>query len=161
LVTKSGNVNNQYVHIDWISLDNVSVALPIELIDFSVSKDNGNNLLKWTTASEINNDKFEIYWSDNGTNWPLIETIDGAGNSSTELNYELLHITNSDSYYKLRQIDYDGKFEDSKIIYISNDVIDKKIHKVFDILGSDITDMKNYKGLRIIIYDDGYIEKVY
>lgn len=93
-------------------------VLPIELLSFSASiTDNHKVKLNWQTASEINNDYFTIERSTNGFDWEEIKKIDGSGNSSYLLNYSEIDYTpyNGISYYRLKQTDFDGKFEYSEI----------------------------------------------
>ncbi|CAN0119488.1 unnamed protein product, partial [Chrysoparadoxa australica] len=57
-------------------------ALPIELLDFQLTNNlDGTVDLHWSTASEINNEWFEIQRSQDGQNWTVLNTIPGAGNS--------------------------------------------------------------------------------
>ena len=91
----------------------VAVILPIELINFNATaQDNSTVVLKWITASEINNDRFEIERSKDGTDFVYIGSVKGAGNSVIQRNYLFTDFTPYDgtSYYRLKQIDYDGKF---------------------------------------------------
>ncbi|HNY44817.1 MAG TPA: T9SS type A sorting domain-containing protein, partial [Bacteroidales bacterium] len=95
--------------------------LPVELTLFSAECDNNNNVqLYWTTASEINNDYFEIQRSTDDLAWEVIETVQGAGFSNTSLNYDYLdrENPNANTYYRLRQVDYDGRSKFSDIISI-------------------------------------------
>ena len=96
------------------------VPLPIELISFSANCHNQNIVIKWTTASETNNDYFTIERSTDAVNWIIIKTVDGAGNSSTIQNYSFTDSTTatSISYFRLKQTDFDGKSKYSKIITI-------------------------------------------
>lgn len=96
--------------------------LPVELLSFTAEMQNENVLLAWTTATEINNDFFEVQRSANGLDFETIEKVIGAGNSASRLNYELLDqspLANT-SYYRLKQVDFNGDFEYSKIISLSN-----------------------------------------
>jgi len=95
--------------------------LPVEFTFFSAECDNKNNVqLYWTTASEINNDYFEIQRSTDDLAWEVIETVQGAGFSNTSLNYDYLdrENPNANTYYRLRQVDYDGRSKFSDIISI-------------------------------------------
>ena len=70
--------------------------------------------MEWQTASELNNDYFSIERSEDGINFNSIGTVNGAGNSSTVRNYELTDSELSSVsiiYYRLKQTDYDGKYE--------------------------------------------------
>lgn len=95
-----------------------SSALPIELLSFeATSEDHKIVKCEWSTASEINNDYFVIQRSKNGQTFEQTGTIQGAGNSSTQLNYVFYdeHPYSGVSYYRLKQIDFDGKFSYSQI----------------------------------------------
>lgn len=121
--------------------DICSVVLPIELISFNGDHnyDTGMNELNWITASEANNDKFEIYSSIDGEYWEMIGEIKGAGNSTTEQVYRFKHRpTSSLTYYKIKQVDYNGLFKYTNIISISRQD-DKVINvKYYDVLGKEL-----------------------
>lgn len=97
-------------------------VLPIELLNFKVQLKNKVTEVVWTTATENNNDYFTIERSADGKNWTAIGQIDGAGNSSTMLNYSatdnkpLYGI----SYYRLKQTGFDGRTDFSKIVSLNN-----------------------------------------
>jgi hypothetical protein len=98
----------------------VAQSLPIELLFLKGIGTEKGNLIKWATATEQNNDYFTLLWSDNGNNFIVIMKKDGAGNSITNIEYEYLDESPSNgiNYYKLRQTDYDGKYEDSEPISV-------------------------------------------
>jgi len=101
----------------------VAQPLPIELLYLKGKAVEKGNLIEWATATEQNNDYFTLLWSDNGHNFAAITRIPGAGNSVRTLEYQYVDETPSKgvNYYKLRQTDYDGKFEDSEIISVFSD----------------------------------------
>jgi len=94
-------------------------VLPVELIHFSAKKAQDAILLEWVTASEQNNDFFTLERSFDGIEFTPIEYIPGNGNSNTNIQYEMMDKSpvNGMNYYRLKQTDYDGKFEYSDIIY--------------------------------------------
>ncbi len=86
-----------------------SAPLPVELVSFSGSCEDGNVYLSWQTASEFNSSHFDVEKSRDGENWQVIETIPAAGNSHELLNYETFdQISNALNYYRLNQVDIDG-----------------------------------------------------
>ncbi|MFH0866373.1 MAG: GEVED domain-containing protein, partial [Bacteroidota bacterium] len=99
-----------------------NIPLPIELLFFSGQCEDENSILKWSTASETNNDYFTIYRSKNIIDWDIIGTVDGAGNSSTILDYSFTYKQphNEVAYYCLKQTDFDNNFSYSDIIYLEN-----------------------------------------
>ncbi len=94
------------------------ITLPVELKSFDAKCENGLVNISWSTATETNNDYFSLQKSNNGVNWYELAIIDGAGNS-TEMeyyNYADNQVENKISYYRLKQVDYDGNFQYSNII---------------------------------------------
>lgn len=102
--------------------------LPIQLISFDATL-NKNQLvdLNWTTLSEINNDYFSIEKSKDATNWDVLSTINGAGNSNLEIDYYTIDENPYPgiNYYRLKQTDFDGVHSYSSIqkIEIKPDVL--------------------------------------
>jgi len=96
--------------------------LPVELIDFIVKLKNNKALLQWKTASEKNNDYFEVQRSEDGQSWANLGKIEGAGDSHEELDYKFTdeNPLYGVSYYRLRQVDYDGQYDFSNIIVLEN-----------------------------------------
>lgn len=109
----------------WIRT--ASVPLPIVLLNFSADVINNSQVeLNWQTASEINNNYFTVERSLNGIDWEIISIIDGAGNSSSLLSYSTIDKSpfKGVSYYRLKQTDFDGQFEYSRIRTVSFNGID-------------------------------------
>lgn len=99
-----------------VTLPNL-VVLPVSLTSFTARKSNNQIQLAWSTASESNNSHFEIERSVNGTDFVKIGERKGAGNSSSVLNYSFIdnNPASGTNYYRLKQVDFDGKFEYSDI----------------------------------------------
>lgn len=102
-----------------------SSLLPIELKAFEATWEEGTVLLDWVTATEKNNDYFEVLRSPDALNWEALTTITGAGNSDQEIHYQWVDTRpfEKDNYYRLRQVDYDGTEELHKIIWITNEAL--------------------------------------
>ncbi|OFX17738.1 MAG: hypothetical protein A2033_04280, partial [Bacteroidetes bacterium GWA2_31_9] len=92
--------------------------LPITLLSFTAECNNKNTELQWITASEINNNYFIIEKSSDGTNFYEVSKINGKGNSNkvTTYNYTDLTFSEDINYYRLKQVDIDGKYSFSKTI---------------------------------------------
>ncbi|MFC5270553.1 hypothetical protein [Adhaeribacter terreus] len=101
----------------------IIVTLPVELINFKGKNTSEGIALNWTTASEKDNDRFEIERSANGRNFEKIAIIKGNGNSSNQINYNYLDGTANKglNYYRLKQIDFNGAHEYSRIISVNNE----------------------------------------
>lgn len=89
-----------------------SLPLPVEFLDFIVTEDEDAALVYWSTATESNNHKFVVEKSKDNRNWKMVGEVFGAGNSSSEQAYRLYDENpyNGTSYYRVKQVDYDGKF---------------------------------------------------
>ena len=96
--------------------------LPIELISFDAKLLERNVELTWQTASEQNNDYFVVERSQDGIDWEVIEQMNGAGNSAELLSYITydFYPLSAVSYYRLKQVDYDGKTSYSDIRSVVN-----------------------------------------
>jgi hypothetical protein len=109
----------------YIGADEKLVPVPVKLIEFAATVRSNDVLVTWATASESNNKTFEIERSLNGHAFELIGSVNGKGNSSIKTSYELTDAkafakTNSTVlYYRLKQVDRDGKFSYSNIATVS------------------------------------------
>jgi Secretion system C-terminal sorting domain len=92
-------------------------TLPIELGYFQAHLDNNLTLLKWRTYSETNNNYFEIERSFDTRKFVSIGQIKGHGTISNPQNYTFIdeNPLKGINYYRLKQVDIDGKFSYSKI----------------------------------------------
>jgi hypothetical protein len=95
-------------------------ALPVELTTFQGRLINKAVHLTWQTASEENNEGFEIERSSNGQDWEIIGFVQGNGTTMEVFNYEFIdnQPSNGTNYYRLKQLDYDGSFEYSDVLNI-------------------------------------------
>jgi autotransporter-associated beta strand protein len=111
--TSSGN-NLSHVNYDGgyspFMITDGNTPLPVALKSFEAACQSGKHVLRWVTATEVNNDRFEIEQSNDGKNWIKAGSVHGLGNSRDELNYQFV-VENPLAglvYYRLRQIDFDG-----------------------------------------------------
>lgn len=124
--TPSGTYEVTYKIKDPVNTTNTSTAiatitvpvnLPVELLYFSAKENQDKVDLVWATASERNNDYFVVERSKDGIEWEEVVKVQGAGNSTTTLNY--FDVDKSPlrgrSYYRLTQYDFDGKSSKSNI----------------------------------------------
>lgn len=102
-------------------------SLPIELSSFESVVESGVVKIYWTTSTEINNDYFSIERSKNGIDFEEIEKIKGQGNSNTLTNYNFIDSNplHGNSYYRLRQTDFDGKSTLSDLISVNLSKLEK------------------------------------
>ncbi len=125
--------------------------LPIELVSFTVEKcNNGKDvLLKWNTATEVNNDHFEIevaktIYGDETLSFVKIGEVKGNGTSTIGHSYsfidEELNKT-SVRYYRLRQMDFDGSESYSPIRAVT---FGKGVLQVSALYPNPVSDVLNY-----------------
>lgn len=103
------------------------IALPVEMIYFTASLDDDDAVLEWATASELNNDRFEVERSLDGVNFELIGEVTGNGTTDIQQNYQYIDIAPRQglNYYRLKQVDFDGAFEYSEIVFV--DFTDREV----------------------------------
>jgi hypothetical protein len=85
--------------------------LPVELVSFSGACEDGVINLTWQTASEFNSSHFDVEKSRDGENWQVLTTLPSAGTSNELITYQSTdqNGTDGNNYYRLRQVDIDGK----------------------------------------------------
>jgi len=102
------------------TLAEMSEIVPVELLAFTASVNSSGVQLLWSTASELNNQGFEIQRSvDNEDNFAIVGFVNGKG-SSSEINYysftDRPDLNGSHQlYYRLKQVDFDGTFNYSNV----------------------------------------------
>jgi hypothetical protein len=99
-------------------------ALPVSFIKFTGEYEKGISFLDWTTGTEQNNKGFEVERSTNGQNFSRIgyvasKAIDGNSNVALQYSFEDTKPVTGINYYRLKQVDKDGKFAFSKIIVLT------------------------------------------
>lgn len=98
-------------------------TLPVQLITFEGEAKGTSNHLFWESASELNNQYYQILHSKNGLDFKLIGIIEGAGNSSEINTYTFIHSDTEQNvnYYKLVQFDFNGISKEFRTIVIKSD----------------------------------------
>jgi hypothetical protein len=133
--TKSVMNSTVYSNANTMSTTNKSChrtssgcTLPVELMAFSGRFQQNKNVLNWTTASEKNNKGFYIERSYDANHWLSMGYVKGAGNSSVKQTYQ--HEDESPlslTYYRLRQVDFDGTETYSRMVSIKSDKASKVV----------------------------------
>ncbi len=119
-IFKGGNADG--FSISCVGSAQAEVPLPVSLVSFTSICNNKNVTFYWSTASETNNDYFLIQSTTDLVNWVTIQKINGAGNSTSLLNYSFSYSkeTNAIYYYRLKQVDFNGDYKYSAIINDGN-----------------------------------------
>jgi hypothetical protein len=155
---------------EWLCYES---SIPVELTSFTGSSNNGNIVITWTTATEMNNKGFEVekFLGD----WQMIGYVPGFGTTTEPKLYSFtdINVTNKKHIYRLKQVDYDGSFKYSDEVVVQTDftpgdyfisqnypnpfnpsttisytlpIAGEVTLKVYDILGNEITTLvKGFK----------------
>lgn len=102
------------------------LPVPVELTAFTAEASVDGVILRWTTATELNNHGFEIEKSADGTEFFTIAFVPGAGTTTETKNYsytdEVGYKGGETFYYRLKQVDLDGRIQYSNIAEVVFDV---------------------------------------
>ncbi len=106
-----------------------SIPLPVTLVYFQAEASSNDALLKWATATELNNAYFTIERSTNGVQYSAVGQVAGNGNSSHEITYTFtdVNIPAGSVYYRLKQTDIDGRFTYSGVQRVNRQSADKEL----------------------------------
>lgn len=102
----------------WVLVDN-QFPLPIALTWFKTTCEQGKNVVTWETASELNNDYFVVERSIDGVHFVeagQVESQNGSSNTAQQYQYIDADAPEDISYYRLKQIDYNGHYTYSSIV---------------------------------------------
>jgi hypothetical protein len=94
----------------------VNRVVPVELLSFTATPLSKTNLLTWATATERTNKGFDVQRQKANGEWTSIGFVAGQGKASTYTFEDEAPL--SISYYRLRQMDFDGKEELSKVVSV-------------------------------------------
>lgn len=117
LIDGGGTNGNQYIFTDPANFtscgENTASVLPVELLYFKGASNNGLVELSWSTATEVDNDYFEVESSKDGIYFTKIGEIKGNGTTNDVMKYSFVddNPLGFENYYRLKQVDYDGQFE--------------------------------------------------
>lgn len=122
-ITPSSSTKAQYEAI-IIAAEAASAALPVKFLSFNVSKASNGVSVQWATAEEVNADVFQIERSEDSRTWRSIGTVKAAGNSTNVQNYSFIdkNILNKVAYYRIKEIDIDGKPTYTDVKNVTNSV---------------------------------------
>src|SRR5690606_1698355 len=99
----------------------VNTVVPVELSSFSAAAVPGGVKLNWVTATEKNNRGFEIERSIDNKTFVNIAFVDGKGTTTSQTEYSYVDKNSfGTTYYRLKQIDFDGAFEYSKVVEVNS-----------------------------------------
>jgi hypothetical protein len=96
--------------------------LPVTWLTLAGKNENQNNYIHWSTLTGADNNYFVIEVSDNGSNFSEIGRVSTAGNTASIHEYNFVHynVITPIHYYRIKQVDVNGRYSYSKIIKISS-----------------------------------------
>jgi len=151
----SGIISPANFFKDWILVNNIA-PLPVVLSSFSASCDAKGVYVEWTTQSEINNDYFILEKSYNAVDFIEINKTEGNGNSNITRNYKAYDSESNRSvvYFRLKQVDFDGKITYHKVISVNCKTINFNVNNI--ILNNELSfnlysEMNEY--INVYLYD--------
>lgn len=110
-----------------------AILMPVELDKWTATNLKESVLLEWTTASEENNDYFAIERSIDGVTWKVLGNVGGAGTTSAThyYSFEDTKPVSGISYYRLKQVDFNGEYTYSSIKCINRPANADKMYKAY------------------------------
>ena len=163
-------VNYHYAVVEyngWYSTTNYNtnnvltfnaVTLPVRWLSFEGIHQQQSNQLNWSTASEKNNKAFVVERSLDGEKFEAIGIVNGVGNSNIVSKYQYSDNQLPDAnalYYRLKQIDFDGKYSYSKVIKI--EVAQDAVEMGFNVSPNPFVDniriSYQLNGLEVVYYE--------
>lgn len=120
-------------------------SLPVELVSFKgeLIKEKKVTILTWSTASELNNNYFDIQRkSQNSTKWVTIGKVSGHGNSNKLISYNFTddHPAEGENYYRLNQVDFSGRAEYSPTVMVKLESESDESEEKFSVYPNPVTD---------------------
>ncbi|WP_133273703.1 T9SS type A sorting domain-containing protein [Hymenobacter radiodurans] len=145
----------------FFSLADGATPLPVELISFAGKAENNAVRLTWATASEKQNKGFDIEHRSDQSEWSKIGFVAGNGTTNQRNNYSYIDRAASagNNYYRLRQVDLDGKSVYSQPVTVQVGAIAFSLSPVptTDVLtlhglsaGRHVAEIYNARGQRVL-----------
>jgi rhamnogalacturonan endolyase len=113
-----GDIMYDYVRLEASGTSLVTSTLPVALQPLTVAKQANTAALSWATTTELNNDYFAVQKSIDGNVFYNIGKVLSKGNSSMKIDYNFIDVQpfNGMNYYRLKQVDKDGKIAYSNVV---------------------------------------------
>ncbi len=118
----SMNAGGTFAFNRFYAITQGETPFPITLLYFIANPEKEGVMCKWETASEINNDYFIVERSDNAKDFVPIGRVEGAGNSTQAIFYNLFDKEPpcvEILYYRLKQVDFDGHYSYSDVVAVN------------------------------------------
>jgi hypothetical protein len=157
----SGNVSGVAPAGPWFrtwTLADISEPLPIELTNFEANCEEKGVVLNWETASELNNDYFEVQKSENGIDFNTLTTIPGNGSSNMTTNYSYVDVngTMGGAFYRIAQVDFDGYAKEYEAVKVNPCFSNDNLTVYAGSVGEVIIEIESFndEDFTVVMYDD-------
>jgi hypothetical protein len=139
-----------------------STPLPVSWLSFNVDLiDNDDALITWATASEYNNDFFEVEKSIDAINFFGIHVRDGQGMSTriNEYGYTDTKVSAPITYYRIKQVDFDGNHSYTPIKFVTKSLendFTKLVHLYPNPASTSVTieiSSNSYESISVLVYN--------
>lgn len=150
-----------------LSCPTIAPCVSILGVDFqgfnAIKLDEQNIQISWETINEVENDYFVVQRTYDGLTFEDINVIDGKGNTSDQVNkYKVIdenaRLENDVVYYRIKQIDFNGKRSYSEMKAVKLGGANKLLNRI-NLLGQEVNE--NYEGVVIEIYSNGINKRFY
>ena len=123
LVSNYGSTTTDHYPVFTRYAFDPAILLPVKLVSFTAVKEDASVKLNWQTSQELNTKEFSVEHSTNGIHFTSIASVNATGTVSAGASYQALdaHPNTGTNYYRLKTIDFDGKYEYSKIVKLNFD----------------------------------------
>ena len=103
------------------------IPLPVELTSFTAEAEDQRVILKWTTATELNNNGFEIQRRVDESDFATVGFVKGEGTATNQKEYSYIDkdLVDGKYFYRLKQVDYNGTYEYSDVIEVDVRTLDE------------------------------------
>jgi poly(beta-D-mannuronate) lyase len=118
-VNGTGNVLYYPLDSNLVGAGKPLIILPVHLVDFKVTLTNYNAVLNWQVVDEVNLNRYEIEFSNDGTQFSFLSSINAKGVNTASYNYQHTNLKDGEYYYRLKMINNDGTYEFSVVRFIS------------------------------------------
>lgn len=148
-----------------------TTVLPVKWGDIRVLTHENGTEVKWVTHTEVNNARFDIERSTTGYDWEVVGSIKGEGHSVLRKQYSFIdEVTHTQAFYRIRQTDYDGRYDYSKTVFIGSRASEPEITPVYNMSNKTIvlpntgiaelllTDMKGNSYTAYTTTENGFLQ---
>ncbi|MFP5042559.1 alpha-amylase family glycosyl hydrolase [Parasediminibacterium sp. JCM 36343] len=134
----------------------VNAVLPVSWVSFTAQKGLNNAVnLAWSVSNEINNNHYDIERSTDGTSFSYIGSVPASTSvfNAVTYNYTDISTLGGTVYYRIKQVDNDGKYTFSKVVSITADASKTLWHTTYSNSTIKIAVQANVNKMDVVLYD--------